>query len=214
MLTFFATNLIVARWAGGNKGRKVHPPRIPPKPHPAYTSVVLELLPLYKLVIFWWNHIFYIEWWQELRMVQENFVVEFCNFRIPFSTKFFFSFCCWQHSTTKNVVTTVNYIRQQSTIILKLLPQNKRQFLYSIISGKNIFYYNNFCMTCLEPFSVITNERNACFCWARWLTYRQNNVGPTARLLPLVLLLYYYTMEISGVAGGNIVLLARVHVWQ
>ena len=41
---FFASNLILERWAGPTKGKKVYPPHTPPKPHPAYTSVVLELI--------------------------------------------------------------------------------------------------------------------------------------------------------------------------
>ena len=45
---FFSTNLIVARWTGCSKGRKVYPFCIPPKPYPAYTSVVLEYLALTK----------------------------------------------------------------------------------------------------------------------------------------------------------------------
>ena len=44
---FLATNLILERWAGPTKGKKVYPPHTPPKPHPAYTSVVLEYIGFY-----------------------------------------------------------------------------------------------------------------------------------------------------------------------
>ena len=43
-VNFFATNLIVARWVGPTKGRNVYSPWNPPKPYPAYTSVVLEYI--------------------------------------------------------------------------------------------------------------------------------------------------------------------------